>query len=157
MASIQQSFNQMLMSAQIGAGLYAHSPAGQEAAEVRKLQRTEPKIQKQIELAGEKIGPESSAESEKAFTEVFKTSVQQSKRLFELRPTEKNLAEYQQMSEALEEWESTLKSSQEKRQQTLGDQKAALETRIKLLQGDPNPLNVKRTKVSIMEEEKDDE
>ena len=56
MASIQQSFNQMLMSAQIGAGLYAHSPAGQEAAEVRKLKKNNPKIEKQIELTGEKVG-----------------------------------------------------------------------------------------------------
>lgn len=157
MASIQQSFNQMLMSAQIGAGLYAHSPAGQEEAEVRKLQRTEPKIQKQIELTGEKVGPEPSAADE-AFTEVFKAGTAQAKRLFELRPTEKNLAEYKEMSETLDEWESALKLSQEKRQQTLADQKVALENRKKLLEGTPEEnrdFTYRKTKVKVMEEEKD--
>lgn len=122
MSSIQQSFNQILMSAQIGAGLYAHSPVGKEAAEVRKLKRDMPKIEKQIELTGEKVGAEPS-ESDKHFTEAFKAGKEQSKRLFELRPTEKNLKEYKEMSEALEYWEETLMDSQEKRQKTLANQK----------------------------------
>ena len=122
MASIQQSFNQILMSAQIGAGLYAHSPAGKEAAELRKLKRDMPKIEKQIELTGENVSAEPS-ESDKHFTEAFKAGKEQSKRLFELRPTEKNLKEYKEMSETLEEWEKTLMESQEKRQKTLANQK----------------------------------
>lgn len=151
MSSIQQSFNQMLMSAQIGAGLYARSPAGQEAAEVRKLQKNAPKIQKQIELTGENVGPEPSA-SDEAFTEAFKAGTKQSKRLFELRPTEKNLTEYKEMSDTLEEWEDALKSSQEKRQQTLANQKAALENRKKLLEGTPEEnrdFTYQKTKVEV--------
>lgn len=151
MSSIQQSFNQMLMSAQIGAGLYARSPAGQEAAEVRKLQKNAPKIQKQIELTGEKVGPESSA-SDEAFTEAFKAGTKQSKRLFELRPTEENLAEYKETADVLEEWEDALKSSQEKRQKTLADQKKALENRKKLLEGTPEEnrdFTYRKTKVEV--------
>lgn len=37
--SIQQAMNNMLFSAQVGAGLYAHSPAGQAQAEVKKLEK----------------------------------------------------------------------------------------------------------------------
>ena len=43
MASIQQSLNQMLMSAQLGAGFYAHSPAGKRMAQVRDIE-TEQKV-----------------------------------------------------------------------------------------------------------------
>ena len=35
MASIQQSLNQMLMSAQVGAGFYAHSPAAQQKMKLK--------------------------------------------------------------------------------------------------------------------------
>lgn len=37
MASIQQSFNQMLGSAQFAAGLYAHTPAGKRASKVQEI------------------------------------------------------------------------------------------------------------------------
>lgn len=43
MASIQQSLNQMLMSAQIGAGFYANSPAGKRMAQVKDIE-TEQKV-----------------------------------------------------------------------------------------------------------------
>lgn len=37
--SIQQAMNQMLMTAQWGAGFYAHSPAGQKQAKIRGLEK----------------------------------------------------------------------------------------------------------------------
>lgn len=123
MASIQQSFNQMLMSAQIGAGLYAHSSVGKEAAEARKLKKDMSKNEKQIELTGDNIGPESSESENQAYTETFKAGVEQSKHLFELRPTDKNFKDYKEMSETLEYWENTLMESQDKRQKTLANQK----------------------------------
>lgn len=43
MASIQQSFNQMLYTGTVGAGLYAHSPEGQRMAKVKELS-TEQKV-----------------------------------------------------------------------------------------------------------------
>ena len=122
MASIQQSFNQMLMSAQIGAGLCAQSPEGQEAAEVRKLKKNNQKINKQIDFTAEKIELDPS-ESDKIFAEALKKGTEQSKRLFELRPTKKNLEEYTKMSETLSEWEEVLKHSQKIRQKTLQNQK----------------------------------
>ena len=123
MASIQQSFNQMLMSAQIGAGLYAHSSVGKEAAEVKKLKKDMPKIEKQMELTGDNIEPESSESEDQAFTEALKKNTEQAKRLFELRPTEKNFKDYKEMSETLEYWEETLMESQNERQKTLANQK----------------------------------
>lgn len=41
MASIQQSLNQMLFSAQIGAGLYAQSPQAQERLKIKKENKQE--------------------------------------------------------------------------------------------------------------------
>ena len=53
MASIQQSFNQMLMSAQFGAGLYAHSPAGKRMAEVRDIGTEQKVLTKRALIEGE--------------------------------------------------------------------------------------------------------
>lgn len=48
MASIQQSFNQMLISAQIGAGLYAHSPEAKEKKAIKKESQVEKSISEQL-------------------------------------------------------------------------------------------------------------
>lgn len=124
MASIQQSFNQMLMSAQIGAGLYAHSSVGKETAEARKLIKKDiPKNEKEIELIGDNIGPKSSGSENQAFTEALKKGTEQAKRLFELKSTEKNFKDYKGMLETLEYWEETLMEPQNERQKTLANQK----------------------------------
>lgn len=146
--NIQQSFNQALYQTQIGAGLYAHSPAGQERAEISRIQRNMPKTEKQIELAGEAVSPESSAATDRAFTEAFKQGVQESKRLYELRPSEETFSKYHEMEETLEEWESALKYSQDKRQATLANQKEAYKLRQEILKGAPE-VSVKRTKVEV--------
>lgn len=149
MAGIQQAFNQTLMSAQVGTALFAHSPAGQVAAEVHSIKKNMPKTEKQIELASEGVGPNSSEATDRAFTEAFKQGVQESKRLYELRPSEESFSQYREMEETLEEWESALKYSYDKRIKTKQDQKKALDMRMKLLEADPNPLNIKKTKVEV--------
>lgn len=148
MTSIQQSFNQMLMSAQIGAGLYAHSPAGKQQAEIRSIKRNAPKIAKQVEYASENVSPTSSEATDKAYTEAFQKQVEQSKRLFELQPSKENFNEYEQMENALQEWEQALKVSQESRQATLDNQKKALSIRKQLLEGASEvPINRKKVEV----------
>ena len=146
--NIQQSLNQALFQGQIAAGLYAHSPAGKEQAEISRIKKNMPRIQKQIELAGGAVSPESSAATDKAFTEAFQQGTEQSKRLYELAPSKKTFKQYNEMAETLEEWESTLIYSQDKRQKTLADQKAALKMREELLKGAPE-VPVKRTKVEV--------
>lgn len=45
--SIQQAMNSMLFSAQIGAGLYAHSSAGKNRAEVKKIKKEKSFLEKE--------------------------------------------------------------------------------------------------------------
>lgn len=148
MAKIQQSLNQMLYTGTIAAGLYAHSPKGQMQAEIRNIEKNMPKIEKQIELAENAVSPKSSEATDRAYTEAYKQGVQQAKRLYELNPNEKNFSEYRSMEETLEEWEQTLKESQQKRQATLANQKEAKKIRQELLKGVPE-VQVKRTKVEV--------
>lgn len=182
MSNIQESFNQMLMAAQIGAGLYAHSSVGKEKAELRKLIKEDiPKNEKEIELAGDNIGPESSEKEDQVFTEALKRGTEQSKRLFELKSTEKNFKDYKGMLNTLEEWEETVKESQQKREKISkmqpsdknydayikakrrmeSDQDSKRrylqekELYRKIVENDPNPLGINKTKINLTEEEKD--
>lgn len=137
MASIQQSLNQMLVTAGVGAGLYAQSPAGKEAAEVRNIKRNMPKLEKQIEEASAGVTKEPSA-SDEMFTKAFEKGVKQSERLFELRPSAETAAQHKELSEVFKEWEEALSSSMAERQGTLQKQQESLEMRKELLKNAPN-------------------
>lgn len=147
MASIQQSLNQMLMSAQVGAGLYAHSPAGKEQAEVSRIKRDLPKVLKAREQQAD-LDLNSEA-AEKAYRENLDLGTKMSKRLYELRPTEQNYRNMIAEAEGKEEYEDILAQSMMKRDKTISTQKEALATRIKLLEGDPNPLGIEKTKINL--------
>lgn len=51
--NIQQAFNQILTTGTIAAGIYAHSPAGQTAAQKRTLKKEEEALQKQYKVESE--------------------------------------------------------------------------------------------------------
>lgn len=56
--SIQQAMNNMLMSAQFGAGLYAHSPAGKTQAEVYNLKKEKSFLEKEQQEVYKKLDEE---------------------------------------------------------------------------------------------------
>lgn len=88
--SIQQSINQMLALAAGGAGLYAHSPAGQKAAEIKNLERERDVLEKIIDRG------------ENTQTELGR-SADIAERLFQLDPTDKRS---ETAIEARGKWES---------------------------------------------------
>ena len=84
--SIQQTLNSMLMSAQIGAGLYAHSPAGQKAAEIKQLKSNYEDLEKKYSNWGEaKPGQEHISDI------IVKQQTERAEKLAALQPTKENL------------------------------------------------------------------
>lgn len=116
MSSIQQSFNQMLMSAQIGAGLYARSYTGQEQAKLREAKKT-------AQSAGERttqavIAAIPKHDEDKVLTKndiyegTFGQTLDESgarevaakKKLFEVNPSKETFTDYQKAKESLDKW-----------------------------------------------------
>lgn len=150
MASIQQSLNQILATAGVMSGLYAHSPAGQEAAEVSKIKRDLPKVLKAREQQAEL--DENSEAAEKAYQENLDLGTKMSKRLYELRPTEENYRSMIAEAEGREEYEDILTQSMTKRQNNISEQKKSLDMRKKLLEGTPEEMRdftYRKTKVEV--------
>ena len=146
MASIQQSFNQMLSSAQFATGLYAHSPAGKKQAEISEIKRNLPKVEQARAQQSEADLPGKAAEE--AYKENLALGEKLSKRLYELQPTEENYRGMIAEAEGREEYEDIILQSVAKRQKTLTEQQEALKIRRQLLEGAPE-VQVKRTKVEV--------
>lgn len=132
MASIQQSFNQMLSSAQLATGLYAHTPMGKQKAEIFNLERNIKTYNKAIES-----GTASSTEYEKRSAAAQK--------LYELDPSEERLDIEQQYtgereklfpSKPIQEKENKIVNainSLVSRLEERTDQKQGLKERVQLL------------------------
>lgn len=93
--SIQQSFNQMLYSGTIAAGLVAHSPAGQKAAKIRDLKQQEAALQQQYDIESSETefhpDPDVNLRVHKKFTkELANLKAQQ----YKLNPTKKAYNSY---------------------------------------------------------------
>lgn len=146
--NIQQSFNQALYQAQIGAGLYAHSPAGQERAELKAAERNAEKAgQKTTEAAIAAIRNEqdlSKSIFESPIGETIETfgaqELENREKLLKLDPSDKNYQAYLKAKQGME----SLQRSKEKHFQDK-------ELRKKLLQGVPlDPeIQIQRTKVEV--------
>lgn len=93
--SIQQSLNQMLMTAQIGAGFYAHSPEGQRKAQIKQLEKEQSLLDKKV---SEGI---SSTEDSRRQAEI-------AEKLFNLNPTPERFDKSEEYSGA---WQKAKKSS----------------------------------------------
>jgi len=145
MASIQQSLNQMLMSAQLGAGLYAHTPAAKSKAEWKNLEKRDEAVQKQLDIVEPKVGVEPS-EADPVYTKAFKEQTDIARQKYELKPTEESYKEYTDLKQSFEEWESALQESQQKRADALTSQKEQFKLRRQLLEGTPE-VPVKKTKI----------
>lgn len=84
MASIQQAMNQMLATAGVAAGLYAHSPEGQRKAQIKQ---TEAAYNKVNDIYDTWAGPLDAAETE-IYEKIQQTQLERSKKLYELDPSE---------------------------------------------------------------------
>lgn len=82
--SIQQSINQMLMTAQVGAGFYAHSPSGQRQAEIKKLERNYKRVHEKEDEWDEPFTPE----GEPVQSHLREIQMNTAQRLYELDPSE---------------------------------------------------------------------
>lgn len=92
--SIQQAFNNILMSAQIGAGLYAHSPAGQTTAEIRKVKKAIKAENIKADIETEIHEDADDGFLEKTYASRTQNIANLKQRLFELNPTEKGYQNY---------------------------------------------------------------
>lgn len=110
MANIQQSLNQMLMSAQVGAGFYAHTPMGQRMGQLKELSRKEEKINKQIKVEGQEefIGSEWPTVA-KNYGRQLGELTDIAKQRYELDPTEKAFQSLLSRQKELGEWEEIIK------------------------------------------------
>lgn len=155
MASIQQSFNQMLMSAQIGAGLYAQTPQAKARAELKAKERAAEKAgEKTTEAAAAAIRNEQNLDKsifESPVGETIETfgaqEVQIREELLKADPSDKNYQAYLKAKQGME-------ALQRSKERHLQDKKI----RRKLLEGTPEEnrdFTYRKTKVKVMEEEKD--
>lgn len=134
MASIQQALNQMLQSAQIGVGLYAHTPEGQKRAEIAGLKKDIPKLEKMREQQAEAdIDTEA---ANKAYGKILSAEEKAHERLYALDPNRKNYKAMLDVAQGREEFEELLEQQYTKRVNTLEAQKSSMEMRKKLLAGE---------------------
>lgn len=151
--NIQQSINQMLYTGTVAAGLYAHSPAGKEAADIRaKAQGVTKAAANTSKALGAAIKNEQVTGQDlnksifetpvgEQLTDFGAQEVQKRKELFEADPSDKNYKAYQKAKKGME---ALLRS----KKRHLEDK----ELRKKLVEGtaeDPNVVPMKKTKVEV--------
>ena len=92
--SIQQAFNNMLMSAQVATGFYAHSPEGKKRAEVRQTKKAIRAAEGKADIAAAALEADEGIAFEKEYTFRTKDIANLKQHLFELTPTEKSYQSY---------------------------------------------------------------
>lgn len=135
MANIQQSFNQMLYTGTVAAGLYAHSPTGQKQAKIRGLEREEKILSKKIEPLREKDFSEKQDIEEAEKLAERKGDIK--KEQYELAPSKARFKAMRDAEKSLKEYTAAKEN-----------QKEAYKIRKQLLEGTPE---VPTKKVKIME------
>lgn len=118
--SIQQAMNSMLFSAQVGAGLYAHSPAGQKQAKLQNLETQEKKLNKTlaIETEAAELDETLTGPIEKVYYEGTKKLENLARERYGLDPSEKGyknlldrISEKQYAKQAWEDRKKILKEN----------------------------------------------
>lgn len=160
MASIQQSLNQMLMSAQIGAGLYSQTPEAKARAELKATKKreseTEGAISRKLEdLRTEAEGAgEITPEIERALRGTLQEQTTLTRQQFHREPAylENYLSALQdeemlntQGQLGLTGWQGLQTTAE--RQRNLKSQKEQFELRKKLLAGEPEVQPTKKSEV----------
>lgn len=126
--SIQQALNNMLMSAQIGAGFYAHSPAGKTQAEIKKLKTDYEQVNQLYPNWGEpKEGEEHTSDV------IVKQQTERAEKLASLQPTKENIARASEIRSQYETQgiEDTFKSAETKALESLSNKINSLTERLK--------------------------
>ena len=90
--SIQQTLNSMLMSAQIGAGLYAHSPIGQAQAEYKQAKK---EYQKTEDAYSQWSGPLTEDET-KIYEQMSQRQANLASEIYSIKPTPENYKTYKE-------------------------------------------------------------
>lgn len=113
MASIQQAMNQMLATAGVGAGLYAHSPEGQERAHFKQLGKEEKGLRLQSDTLSEALEvAETAAEAKKVEKAIAKTEASIAdvrEKRFKLKPSEKALRSYEEQVQNVRDFKGSFK------------------------------------------------
>ena len=105
--SIQQVMNNMLMSAQIGAGLYAHSPSGQKQAEYRKTKVDYQKAEAhEVDWRAPKAGEEHISDL------LAEQQAKRAEKMAMLKPTQENI---NRATEDREAYENSIEDSSPKK------------------------------------------
>ena len=154
--SIQQSINQMLMSAQIGTGLYKQTPEAKARAELKATEKAaEQAGKKTTEALAAAVRSEQDLNKsifESPIADTIQSfgaqEVQSREKLLKLDPSDKNYQAYQKAKQGMEAFQRSKQrflQDKEERQKIL---QAQLEMQEKLLQGVPE-VPVKRTKVEV--------
>lgn len=122
--SIQQSLNQMLMTAQIGAGFYAHSPEGQRQAQIKQLEKEQSLLDKKV---AEGIST----------TEDARRQAEIAEKLFDLNPTperfdisEEYTGKWQKANEASKYTEDLKATAESKAIESLGSKIDTINERL---------------------------
>lgn len=142
--TIQQSLNQMLMSAQIGAGLYKQTPEAKKRAELKGTKKALTKTLASRELQQDVDDPSEAAEA--TYRENLALGESLTKKLFELEPTQENYSAVIAEAQGREEYEDIIATNLSRRANTLKAQKEQTEMRRKLLEGTAE-VPMKKTKI----------
>lgn len=145
MASIQQSLNQMLMSAQVGAGFYAHSPAAQQKMELKQTKEALSKTLSSREMQQDIDDPSEAATAE--YRENLALGESLAKKLYSLEPTEENYRAVIAEAQGREEFEDIAATQLLRRTEAARSQKEQFELRKKLLAGEPEVQPTKKSEV----------
>lgn len=145
--SIQQAFNNMLMSAQFGAGLYAHSPAGQERFQKKQedktyesIQQAKKELQKQY---AEGLDEKTTPEEYERIKRVFEREHALVQNMFEREPakyedlyywTDNSLQNIKEGNLSREGFERTALKKLKEKTDTKIEQKKALPNRFKTVE-----------------------
>ena len=145
MASIQQSLNQMLMSAQVGAGFYAHTPAAKQKQEIKNLEKQSQAIERarDIQIEADIDTPEANA----IYQENLEQGSRVAQRLFELDPSEQRYADVRAERAGREEFEQIMEQQLLRKTEAARSQKEQFELRKKLLAGESEVKPTKRSEV----------
>ena len=107
--SIQQALNNMLFTAQVGAGLYAHSPAGKEKTEYRQLEKAYQKTEGTYSQWAE---PTTEEEIE-IYEDKAQVQADIAAKMYSIRPTLENYKRYKETLGGLTEKIESKKSQKE--------------------------------------------
>ena len=121
--SIQQAMNNMLFSVKVGAGLYAHSPAGNAQAEKHKLKATGEKLKREAgyqitgalkDLSDDRVSKEDFEKIENKISTYQNKEKEIRQKSFEFDPSEKTYNALKSLEKRISQREASFKAVKER-------------------------------------------